>query len=350
MSKKFQIFVSSTYQDLIDEREQVIKSVLEMGHIPVGMEMFSAADEEQWKIIARQIDEIDYYVLILAHRYGSVTPEGISYTEKEYDYAVSKGVPILAFVIDDGAPWPKDRFEEETKGIKRLVEFKKKAKSRLIQFWKNREELHARVSISLMKAITANPRTGWVRASTISGPEVTNELSRLSSENAALRAELSSIKANMAEKNDEVRSTIKILSSNKRNLKVRKTGKWAEAEIFPVSLAQIFAYCAPSLIVESDNLSIAQAIALHKVGTGYFKDFPVGSNIVAELISDLVALDLVEPSKKKHPVSDKTHYWSLTKFGKDVHKAFRRVLLEESLPSVSDESDENGNKAPQPDA
>jgi len=58
---KYQIFISSTYDDLKNERAQVIKSILEMGHIPVGMEMFSAADDEQWKIIQRQIDESDYY-------------------------------------------------------------------------------------------------------------------------------------------------------------------------------------------------------------------------------------------------------------------------------------------------
>ncbi|WP_434515517.1 DUF4062 domain-containing protein [Dechloromonas sp. ARDL1] len=74
MSKKYQVFISSTYEDLKAERDQVIKATLEMGHIPVGMEMFSAADEEQWNIIARQIDEVDYYCIILAHRYGSVAP------------------------------------------------------------------------------------------------------------------------------------------------------------------------------------------------------------------------------------------------------------------------------------
>ncbi|EME0904200.1 DUF4062 domain-containing protein [Vibrio parahaemolyticus] len=63
---------------------------MEMGHIPVGMEMFSAADEEQWKIIQRQIDESDYYVVIAAHKYGSIAADGVSYTEKEYDYAVKK--------------------------------------------------------------------------------------------------------------------------------------------------------------------------------------------------------------------------------------------------------------------
>src|SRR5271170_2865284 len=99
---KYQIFVSSTYNDLKEERDIVNKSILEMGNIPVGMEMFSAGDEQQWEIIKRAIDDCDYYVLILAHRYGS-TVSGISYTEKEYDYAVSQKIPVLAFIILDDA-------------------------------------------------------------------------------------------------------------------------------------------------------------------------------------------------------------------------------------------------------
>ena len=94
MNVKYQIFVSSTYEDLSKERDKVIKAILEMGHIPVGMEMFSAADEEQWKIIARQIEECDYYVVIIAHRYGSLD-DAISYTEKEYRLCCSsKGTGI----------------------------------------------------------------------------------------------------------------------------------------------------------------------------------------------------------------------------------------------------------------
>jgi hypothetical protein len=62
MDAKFQVFLSSTFEDLKKEREQVIKAILEMGHVPVGMEMFSAADEEQWKVITRQIDQSDYYI------------------------------------------------------------------------------------------------------------------------------------------------------------------------------------------------------------------------------------------------------------------------------------------------
>lgn len=80
MEKKFQIFVSSTFEDLREEREAVAKAILEIGDIPVGMEMFSAADETQWKLIKRQIEQSDYYVVLVAHRYGS-TVEDISFTE-----------------------------------------------------------------------------------------------------------------------------------------------------------------------------------------------------------------------------------------------------------------------------
>jgi hypothetical protein len=47
MNVKYQIFVSSTYEDLKDERAEVIKACLNMGHIPVGMEMFNAADQRR---------------------------------------------------------------------------------------------------------------------------------------------------------------------------------------------------------------------------------------------------------------------------------------------------------------
>jgi hypothetical protein len=102
---KYQIFVSSTFEDLREERDIAIRTILEMGQIPVGMEMFSAGDEEQWELIKRQIDDSDYYLLILAYRYGSMDG-AVSYTEKEYDYAVSTKVPVLSFVIANDAPWP----------------------------------------------------------------------------------------------------------------------------------------------------------------------------------------------------------------------------------------------------
>ena len=76
MEKKYQIFISSTYIDLKEPRVKVRDAILTMMHFPVGMEMFNAADEEQWEIIQETIDSSDYYVLILGQRYGSEIEEG----------------------------------------------------------------------------------------------------------------------------------------------------------------------------------------------------------------------------------------------------------------------------------
>jgi hypothetical protein len=98
MDKRYQVFISSTYTDLRDERQLVMQAVLEMKHIPAGMEYFPAVDLKQFEYIKKVINLCDYYVLIIGGRYGSLTEKGISYTEREYDYAVSQKVPVIGLI------------------------------------------------------------------------------------------------------------------------------------------------------------------------------------------------------------------------------------------------------------
>ena len=98
MDKRYQVFVSSTYADLKEERQKVLQTLMQMDCIPSGMEMFPAVDEEQLEFIKKVIDDCDYYLLIIGNRYGSTTIDGISYTEKEYDYAVEKQIKVIAFL------------------------------------------------------------------------------------------------------------------------------------------------------------------------------------------------------------------------------------------------------------
>lgn len=43
MNKKYQVFVSSTYEDLKNERQEIVEAILDAGHIPAGMEIFGGA-------------------------------------------------------------------------------------------------------------------------------------------------------------------------------------------------------------------------------------------------------------------------------------------------------------------
>ena len=101
MEKRYQVFISSTYTDLKDERERVTQAIMGLNCIPAGMELFPAVDEEQFNFIKKVIDDCDYYILIIGGRYGSVSQNGLSYTEMEFDYAMEKGIKVMAFIHAD---------------------------------------------------------------------------------------------------------------------------------------------------------------------------------------------------------------------------------------------------------
>lgn len=99
MEKCYQVFVSSTFKGLEEERQEVMHVLLELDCMPSGMELFPAANETQWNLIKKVIDDCDYYLLIVGGRYGSIGTEEISYTEMEYRYALETGKPTIAFFI-----------------------------------------------------------------------------------------------------------------------------------------------------------------------------------------------------------------------------------------------------------
>ena len=159
MEVKYQVFISSTYDDLKEERAVVTETILKLEQIPIGMEMFNAGDEAQWELIKRTIDNSDYYVVILGNRYGSTTEDGISYTEKEYNYASSIGKPILTFITSE-----RKESSEGSEATYRLDRFKAKAKTKICNFWKDKHDLGRLVSTSLHATMTRTPGTGWIRA------------------------------------------------------------------------------------------------------------------------------------------------------------------------------------------
>lgn len=92
---------------------------MELDCIPAGMEIFPAADEEQFEFIKRVIDDCDYYLLIVGGRYGSLTAQGISYTEQEYDYALSRGLKVIALLHEkpDEIPFGKSEQDPELRNL-----------------------------------------------------------------------------------------------------------------------------------------------------------------------------------------------------------------------------------------
>ena len=195
--KKYQFFLSSTFKDLIVARNEVMQAILSIYHIPIGMEMFSADNSEQWETISSTIDSSDYYILIIGHRYGSTMPNKISFTEKEFDYAIANGVPVLFFVQDrNAATKPEDRDTEPWKAKKLEAFVNKATTNRLVDMWTNESQLAQKVLAAIMKITTKTPRSGWVRADKAASPQILEELATLSKINRDLQNELDILKRN----------------------------------------------------------------------------------------------------------------------------------------------------------
>jgi hypothetical protein len=195
MDKRFQVFVSSTFKDLQEERQEVIQALLELDCIPSGMELFPAADEDQWTLIKRVIDDCDYYIVIVAGRYGSIGPEGKSYTQMEYEYALLKGKPIIAFLHQSPDTLPTNKTEPTPEGRAKLAEFRELVQKKVCKYWQSPEGLGSVVSRSIINLIKQKPGIGWVRANLVPSEITSAEMLRLKNRIEELEKDLAEAKS-----------------------------------------------------------------------------------------------------------------------------------------------------------
>jgi hypothetical protein len=172
--KKYQVFVCSTFKDLQIERQAVFAAIHKQGHIPIGMEGFTPGNMGQLEYIRDRIDECDFFIIIVAHRFGTKVPDPTankSVTQYEYDYAINhpNKIPISRFIIDTKAPWTGERSEGHEKII--LDEFKndlsKKGDNDFFDInpWMDANDLGLKVISSLEAMIKQTSRPGLVKPS-----------------------------------------------------------------------------------------------------------------------------------------------------------------------------------------
>lgn len=156
MNIKYQIFVSSTYQDLAEERNIAINTILDMGHFPVASEMFPASNRDTLTYIKAMIDSSDYFLLIIGDRYGTISQNGISFTEEEYNYALMKNKKILIMCKAGN---------EDAQIDSKLNDFINKVKERhTLCFWKEPHDFQIRLSSCLYNLFENDKaETYWIK-------------------------------------------------------------------------------------------------------------------------------------------------------------------------------------------
>ena len=168
MEKKLQVFVSSTYTDLIEERQSAVKAILDAGHIPAGMELFKAGNLSQLETIKKWLNNSDIYMLILGGRYGSIEPySGKSYTQIEYEYALTQNIPVFsvilsdAFLLQKAAVLGKEIYEQENKML--YEEFKKQVMAKIIKFVDDEKDIQISILTTIHEFINDYKLKGWIR-------------------------------------------------------------------------------------------------------------------------------------------------------------------------------------------
>lgn len=208
--KRYQVFVSSTYDDLKEERNSVFGTITRLNYIPAGMEFFPAYDEDQLQFIKTIIDDSDYYVLIAAGRYGTVGPDGISFTEKEYLYAMDRGLPVLSFLHAKPNALPYEHSEQSDEGRAKLEKFRERIRDgRIVKFWNSKEELTLQVAESLAQTTKIKPGIGWVRGDVVGSVELLSELNDLRKKNDLLEQNIKNLESfahleDLADMEDEI--------------------------------------------------------------------------------------------------------------------------------------------------
>lgn len=176
--KRYQVFISSTYADLQEERAALTQVLPTLGCLPCGLDV-QPVGAAAWTSLKKLIDESDYYVMILGSRYGSLSPSGISYTHMEYVYASTKQKPILVLMHDSPDTRPVAFQEKTPEGRRQFNDFRQLLAKGLVAGWNDTRSLEAAMRRYLPQLIKSRPATGWVRATSLGSPEQSREIERL---------------------------------------------------------------------------------------------------------------------------------------------------------------------------
>ena len=347
MEKRYQVFVSSTYTDLREARQEVMQALLELDCIPAGMELFPAADDDQWTLIKRAIDDCDYYIVIIAGRYGSIGNEGKSFTQLEYEYAVSQKKPVIAFLHKEPGKLPAEDTEEDPDKKKKLNDFRDLAQKKMVNFWKTPADLGSVVSRSLVKLIRNNPAIGWVKADLLPPHDANKEILELRNKVDELERELETVSttapketAHLAQGDDEFRITFTFRASiSDPTDPFSIPGSYDTYSASCVaSWSQIFARLSPLMIDEADDSVLMSELSLMaqevnieslqenpNIRRQYLHNFKIDNNTFNTIKVQLNALKLIAKSIKSRSVKDTHNYWKLTPYGEAMMTELRAI-------------------------
>ena len=252
-------------------------------------------------------------------RKSDMGPDGCSYTEMEYRYALDTEKPCLAFVHADPTSLPVSKAEQSDEGRRRLADFRQTIQQRLYKSWKTPADLGSVVSRSLIRLIKTNPGTGWVRAD--SGPDEASmhEIIRLRHRVEELEALLDRAATQAPAGSEQLAQgddLHEIFCEDHSNI-----GRQSRHLSVNVSWNDLFALAAPRMIDEASETTLRYAIAdgvERSLGKSPGRRVVPTMESLGTVLVQLRALGLIAKSDRRRSLKDGATYWSLTPYGDSV--------------------------------
>jgi hypothetical protein len=258
-----------------------------------------------------------------------VDESGISYTEQEYDYAVSRGLWVIALLHEKPGEISLDKSEPDAAGRERLQKFRDKVShGRLVKFWKNAEQLPGLVSLNLSHAMREHPAVGWVRADKVANVEVLSEINEVRKQNAFLDEQVAQYKTVLAELSP--RPALPDLAGLDEEVVV--TGKLEHGHTkfdwnHKTTWRKLFAHIAPYLVSFPSEHDVKNTLqpALAVESGNSAGTFTIDDQIFQTIGLQLKALGLIDAKYSRSMLGLWGIHWSLTPAGERLMMQVRTV-------------------------
>jgi hypothetical protein len=330
--KKYHVYIGSTLEDVKNERKELPRAVMELGHIPVMADYLDFEDKNNQRLIEKIIGECDYFISLTAHRYCRDS-EKESPMETEYRWALKQGVPVLALIIDEKARWKAGKKEKNAALIRKLNDFKGELQKNPYKTWLNSADLRQKTLDILIREMNLGERPGWVRSTEAVTPALANEVGRLSGENEELKKRIRLESGELVLRlREQMRHALKVMALNRVSLSFYYVNgeNWENTRKF--RYLRIFKLLVPELSLPKTTAEITRflgSVLNPDLEKTVRKDYPTPSNTIKKIMTDFALLKLVRCQGGTK--NGDGELWEITEYGKELYSVYRIRQLERSF-------------------
>jgi hypothetical protein len=187
IDKRYHVFISTTGADMQPERLVLAQTLASLGFFSWGLE---ARTPLTTAFARRQIDDCDYFVLLLGSRYGELSASGVSYLHLEYIYAITKQKPILVIMHESPESRAPEIQESTKEGQRKFEDFRRQLQRErdMVVTFREPRELEVILRHAMPQLTQRYPSLGWVRPNDAPMQALQLENERLRQKNVELMA------------------------------------------------------------------------------------------------------------------------------------------------------------------